>query len=154
MYLCDLEVITDKNTYISRTHPECVTGDKEYPMSIDIADLVDEACRRADVSLAMLTDDKIDSLVVIAQPYDPSVVVSEDSLRSLVTGIALLLDQGRDNRHAVQFEDDLIEDCRDYWPFASFMRAIIAILTENPDRVPGAKLNPFVLRQVQEVVGE
>lgn len=123
-------------------------------MSIDIADLVDEACRRADVSLAMLTDDKLDSFVVTTQPYDPSVVVSEDNLRSLVTGVGLLFDQGRVHPQAGQFEDDLIEDCQDYWPFASFMRAIIAILTENPDRVPGAKLNPFVLRRVQEVVGE
>jgi hypothetical protein len=119
-------------------------------MSIDITGLVDQACRRANIALDALADARIDTLTadVVVRPYDQSVTFSADRYHTVIDGIAMLIDAEPTSLVHGDLQE-LLDDCRDYWPLASFMRAAIAILRETPDLLPGVKMNMFTLSHIE-----
>jgi hypothetical protein len=119
-------------------------------MSIDITDLVDQACRRANIALDMLSDARIDAFPsnVAVRPYDQSIALPADNYHTVTDGIAMLLDLGPGSRQHGDLQE-LLDDCRDYWPLASFMRAAIAILRETPDLIPGVAVDMFTLPHIE-----
>lgn len=117
-----------------------------------VALLADEASKRSGIPLTMLTDiaqgeRPIPTAETVANgTYDPNAVTYHTLEGSVVSAIAYAAGERENGLR------DVVEDCEDYEPMATFMRAVLEILVASPDMFSNYTLDPRRLTEIRHAI--